>query len=375
MATKNDFVTDQNPDILIHLHEQDNLVPDYVRNADVITEEDCDTLMPNAFADPFSRQHPCHTKAACWLSAAYCAAKREDSPIIARNIEKFASMHSIEEDVRRVQQHFDSLFEKAAAAAAVEDAEPAVEKFAMVIDYEGADGRGEEGIYPLNTEWEIIGSSEQATRDYRNGALPLPMFVKVAQAIMDASDVVDLRDIDQEVRMYGTQRLPDPYGLETLVLMRKNAGVETEPYLRLIHELQPAIVKSASVNDALAAASQLAEGLFNLDRHNNISYGPNTQDPYRMLYTGPTVADMEKHAATTVNIMNVPVPVTDILNMSDKRVDQLFAASTAQVIKEAKAILEGAPAIEKSSAAADKIATLNSTEQTIYLKELAGTAW
>jgi hypothetical protein len=205
--------------------------------------------------------------------------------------------------------------------------------------------------------------------------LPLPLFVKVAQAIMEESGTVDPRDIDQEVRLYGTPRLPDPYGMETLVMMRKNAGVEPEPYLSLIQELQPAIVKSASVNDALEAAAQLAEGLFNLDLQNNISYGPNTQDPYRMLYTGPTVADMEKHAATTVNIMNVPVPVTDILNMSDKRVDQLFAADAASVIKEAKAILEGAPAMEKSAAAAEKIATLSSTEQTIYLKELAGTAW
>jgi hypothetical protein len=374
MATKNDFVTDQNPDILIHLHEQDGLVPDYVSTSDVITEDDCESLMPNAFADPFSRQHPCHTKAACWLSAAYCAAKREDSPVITGNIEKFASMHGIEEDVQRVRQHFDSLFEKAAAATVAEE-EPAVEKFAMVIDYNGANGRGEEGIYPLNTEWEIVGSSEQATRDYHNGMLPLPLFVKVAQAIMEESGAVDPRDIDQEVRLYGTPRLPDPYGMETLVMMRKNAGVEPEPYLSLIQELQPAIVKSASVNDALEAAAQLAEGLFNLDLQNNISYGPNTQDPYRMLYTGPTVADMEKHAATTVNIMNVPVPVTDILNMSDKRVDQLFAAGAASVIKEAKAILEGAPAMEKSAAAAEKIATLNSTEQTIYLKELAGTAW
>lgn len=374
MATKNDFVTDQNPDILIHLHEQDGLVPDYVSTSDVITEEDCESLMPNAFADPFSRQHPCHTKAACWLSAAYCAAKREDSPVITGNIEKFASMHGIEEDVQRVRQHFDSLFEKAAAAPVVEE-EPAVEKFAMVIDYNGANGRGEEGIYPLNTEWEIVDSSEQATRDYHNGVLPLPLFVKVAQAIMEESAAVDPLDIDQEVRLYGTPRLPDPYGMETLVMMRKNAGVEPEPYLSLIHEMQPYIVKSASVNDALAAAAQLAEGLFNLDLQNNISYGPNTQDPYRMLYTGPTVADMEKHAATTVNIMNVPVPITDILNMSDKRVDQLFAAGAASVIKEAKAILEGAPAMEKSAAAAEKIATLSSTEQTIYLKELAGTAW
>jgi hypothetical protein len=283
-------------------------------------------------------------------------------------------MHGIEEDVQRVRQHFDSLFEKAAAATVAEE-EPAVEKFAMVIDYNGANGRGEEGIYPLNTEWEIVGSSEQATRDYHNGMLPLPLFVKVAQAIMEESGAVDPRDIDQEVRLYGTPRLPDPYGMETLVMMRKNAGVEPEPYLSLIQELQPAIVKSASVNDALEAAAQLAEGLFNLDLQNNISYGPNTQDPYRMLYTGPTVADMEKHAATTVNFMNVPVPVTDILNMSDKRVDQLFAAGAASVIKEAKAILEGAPAMEKSAAAAEKIATLNSTEQTIYLKELAGTAW
>lgn len=369
MAIKNDFVTDQNPDILLYLGEHD-MMPEYVKEASMLTEGDCSDLADAAFADPLNRKHPCHTKEACWLTAAYCAARGEDNPAILDRIEKLASMHGIEEDVKTVQNHFGDVIEKAAAAEVVE--EP-MRKFALTVDY--GPQRGEEVMYETTTLPDIMRSSEEAARNYQDGLLPLPVFFKVASAIMEANAGRDLEDVHPLVRSYGTPRLPDPYGCTVLLGMRKSAGVDVAPYEQVMLSMLPIMEKAASVAESIAAAEAIANEMYYIDAANGIRYNSNMQDPYALMYTGPTMAEMEKYASSTVRVLNVPVPVTDILNMSDKRIDQMFSKEAGAKIKEAKALVSGELSVDKSEAAAAKISELTPEAQRVYLSELAGTAW
>ena len=87
-----DFVTANNPAIFGYLQEKD-AIPGYVLSSNKITKEEVDRLDKVAFANQAERLYPCHTKEACWESAAYFAGSGESDANVKANIEKMASFH------------------------------------------------------------------------------------------------------------------------------------------------------------------------------------------------------------------------------------------------------------------------------------------
>lgn len=86
-----DFAADKN---LVELARLSRLyaIPDFVKQANLTTTQQLDSLQPTVFADPRTRQFACHNKAATWLSALYF-------------LEKKAEFHH--KDQRKIQERLD----------------------------------------------------------------------------------------------------------------------------------------------------------------------------------------------------------------------------------------------------------------------------
>jgi len=70
-----------------------------------------------AFADPINKKFPCHTPAATWISAALFLEKRNDlDPATCYRIEsqirKYASIHGISSELRKLEQRIDAVNEE-----------------------------------------------------------------------------------------------------------------------------------------------------------------------------------------------------------------------------------------------------------------------
>lgn len=370
MSTK-DYVQCENPAIFMRLHEE-NLIPDYVLESPRVTEEDTEGLSVVAFADPYTRSYPCHTKAACWQSAAWYAGTAGDEVHVRENIEKMAAAHGISEDVAKVFDCFNEEFAKVAEAEIVEEPQ-----YALSMNLGGYQGRGFEQYYPINNYHEVTRSGEEVAEDYLGGMLPMPIMRKVASTLMKAAAAFDVPtcEMPRIVCQFGIQRLPDPFAAEVMIDMRKRAGVDIAPYVAMLTGLQEAMKKSASYTDSIALANNVADQMYQLDFDNGISYTGRVEDPYNLLFSGPAVEELEKAASQVVDIMNVNVPVVDFLNLSDEKIDAIFSKKAAAIIKQAKAQLEGSPAMEKTAAAANMLSTLPTEVSKILLSTLADVGW
>ena len=371
MSTK-DYVTAQNPAIFMHLSEKE-LIPDYVMESPRVTTEETDGLSVVAFADPYSRSYPCHTKAACWQSAAWYAGTQADTPHVKAAIEKMAAAHGISEDVQKVFDCFEAERVKVAHAEVVEEPQ-----YALALDFNGYEGRGYEQHYPINSACEVIASCDDAAEDYLGGILPMPVMRKVATALVKAANAhsVATCDIPGVVLRYGVMRLPDPYAAEAMLShMRKNAGLDTTPYVQAVANLRTALTKVANHTEAIKLAEATASTIYDMDCDNHVRYSARMLDPYELIFSGPTVDELEKAAAQVVDILHVDVPVADFLNLSDEKIDTIFSKNAAMVIKQAKQNVEGEPDMEKTAAAASLLATLPEDVNKVLLSVLADTAW
>lgn len=365
-----DFTEDNNPDLLLYLDEQ-NVIPDYVRSGNMITKAACADLSEKAFADPTHRLYPCHTKAACWLSAAHFAGKGNGDATIKENILKQAKFHEIEEDVNAVFDLLEPKQEKKAAA------EPQ-EKYALSVDWEGLGGRGVEHYYPIDNSINVMLSSERAAGDYDSGRLPLPYLRKAARAIVEAARELtgDTLTLDPTIIKYGSVRTPDPYAASIILSgSRKSAGVDVSAYTNIMDALASELEKCAAFDTMMALADAAAQQVYHLDKEAGIEYGSIYQDPYTILYCGPTPEDIEKVAAAHVDIRGVKVPTADFINLSDNKIDQTFRKEAAEVIKQAKETVKGTPTAEKTASASTLIRNLNEDAQKVLLCTLAETCF
>jgi len=115
---------------------------------------DPEQLQPHVYANVASRAYPCHTKAACWMSALFYGDKhRQLAPAVAENTKgrllKSASYWNIQAEV-------EALWEKMATDVAQGVAQLPDEDFALV--WTGAAGK--ERHYPLRNGGEVKMASD-----------------------------------------------------------------------------------------------------------------------------------------------------------------------------------------------------------------------
>lgn len=363
-----DFTNDKNPDLLMWLNSR-GAIPDYVLDTERMESEDFSKMASVAFADPYNRLYPIDTPASTWLSTAHFMGRGCTDDAVFANLEKAAAMHGISDDIEELARTFaESQIEKQASA---DTAEP---KYALsMVD----DSGNNINCYPVNCDFEIIGSGEKAASDYRSKELPLATFAKVATALMDeaAAHGVEAYEMPADVVKFGVRRLPDPYTAETLITMRKAAGIDVAPYMLLLGALREGLEKAASVDVGRNIAFDTAERMSRIDAAHNLTYGSRMPDPFSAIFSGPPEADLEKFASTHVRINGVNVPTFDLLNLNDNRLDASFSQKAALTIKQAKAMVSGECDMEKCANASDKLATLSPEAQKVLLATLAGVAW
>lgn len=109
MTTRLDFIGDQGYAETYRLSKK-YAFPEYVKQANAQELQD-GVNVPEACAYPITRQFPCHTKAATWLSALFFAEKQSefdefDRREIGSRIDHYAKIHGIFEDVQRIREQW-----------------------------------------------------------------------------------------------------------------------------------------------------------------------------------------------------------------------------------------------------------------------------
>lgn len=365
-----DFVTDRNPDICAFLFDA-GVTPDYVLQSERVTEDSVSTLDKVAFADPDKKLYPCHTKAACWQSAAHFIGRGKEDASVMNAIEKMASYHGITEDIATLKKALapTETMEKEASESNL--------KYALSLDMTGfiKEG-GVENFYPINSYEEVVDSAEDATADFQAGNMPVEVMRKVASTIMSAAREFSVPSIEltPEVMSFGNDNTPDATMAMYKLASRRKLGVDTTQYQKEIEALQE---KQASMHldDFMVAAEEVANRLAELDKQAGVKYSSKVENPYALVMCGPSIRDIEKAAASTVEVLGVRVPVADLVNLKDEDLEVEFAKSASVVIKEAKACVSGNTTVEMTNQAGDMLAGLSKEASMLLLAKLADAAW
>lgn len=368
-----DFVTDKNPDIFIELYNQ-GVTPDYVLDSDRYSEEDIDKLNRVAFADQEHKLYPCHTKAACWQSAAHFIGRQKDDKDIAACIEKMAAYHGITEDVNKIKPALG--LDKVEELEKKASEETPEENYALTVDFGDFENRGVQSFYPVNNYAQVIQASDDATEDFRAGKMPMGVMRKVAYIISNAADEmgVPMMELTAEVKSFGTKAAPDPNTAMLKLASRRNLGIDMTPYETAITNLNNSMA-GVSYDDAINMANMVAEQLCLMDKSAGVRYSAQVPHPYALLFCGPTKADIEKAASSTVSILGINVPVVDLVNTRVSDIETRFTKEAAETIKTAIDTVRGDCTIEKSAAASNMIAGLSEEAQQEFLSILADVAW
>lgn len=356
-APREDFIGQNNPAIIKYATDN-GLIPDDVLDSPMIQEEDLKELSNTAFANPYARTYPCHTKAACVNSALWDAATHPGNELVTANIKKMAAAQGITETVDNIYNHFEEAFSKAAAA----NEQTPVKEAAYALTLTKDDG-SEDHFFNITEAQDTIHSAEEADRQYRAGNIADPYFRKIASSIVGAAaeQGISQEELPRSVRAFGTTRVPDPYMAELAVRdFCKRSNVAPEPYVQEVLALQAIMEKAAAMDEAMKAASYIADKMCELNLSNGLI--PHEEDsPYSLIFQGPTMEEFMKHAGSTVYIMDVPVPAKEVIDIPATTIDTQFAPQAGEMIHAAQAKLqeEAVDDMDKVAAAAEALSKLS----------------
>lgn len=364
----NDFITDNTAAVFAYA-DQHGLVPDFVKQSNVITKEDVKDLPDIVFADQVNRLYPCHTKEATVLSAIYHKAAMEDNPVVWDTIQKRAAAFEVQHEVDAIASHFEELvtgYEKQASQN-----EPEVmEKFALTI----TDGDKSHNFYDISTKQDTLIAMDEVNRDFASGNIQLPWMRKIASSIMEAARQFGVADnATGALTKYAQVRLPDVSKANALISTRNN---DKETYDFIMRKLASDLVAANSFDEAINAADDAAALIYSLDKKAGVEYSDMQLDPYDIIFSGPSFEEFEKHASTHVYISDIAVPVEDILNVSDTRINQVFSKNASAVITDAlQPLREGNVTSDTTNECHVKLASLDPAVRLKLLEVLANTGF
>lgn len=288
-----DFTKDQNPTALyeVGIKAGDSL-PDYVKEASILQEEDLASLHDCAFADSTNRLHPIHTKSATYMSAVYLAGEGKlDSKEFAA-VKEAAALFDIEQDID-------------AAIALLPQSEKsahelATEKYALSFEIEEQDTWK---AYAINNEVEVTKAATDAVRDWNDDHIPTDWFFHAARNIVKRASELNMarNDIPEKVWRFGEERLVDFDNVEYAIGERSRAGVED------VAEYAQAL-KQAS--DGAITVEQAVDTWMGLDAANNVSHKRVTS-PHEAFFSGAKVAYLQDLSEKNIFISDVMVPAVE----------------------------------------------------------------
>lgn len=363
-----DFTTDTTAAIYAYADDQ-GLVPEFVKKASVISGEDTRSLPDMAFADPVNRLYPCHTKEATVMSAIYVQANMEDSHSIWSTVEKRAAAFDCTDEVNAIRKHFETIYDNAMSKKASEEEVP-MQKFALTIKKDDE----EHNYYDISTREDTLVSMSDVDRDFEAGAVELPWMRKLATAIMDAAVEFGVEDnASSMLKKYAQVRLPDLQTAKSLISARTN---DKDSYEFIMNKLASNLLDSESFEQAMEAADEAASLIYTLDKRAGVEYNDIQLNPYDIIFSGPTREDFEKFASSHVYISDVAVPVEDIVNVSDTRIQQTFSKNASAVITDAiNPLRSGDITSDITHECHEKIASLDPAVRLKLLEVLANTGF
>lgn len=300
-----DFVRDNNPTAIYYADIQVGL-PEYVKQATVITPEELDQLHVSAFADPVHRLHPVHNKAAALLSAVYLAGNNSVDDKTWERVKKACVFHQIEQDLEKVISVFDH------TKSAAEEKTQEQEKWAVQIQWNESEVGS---YYPINNAEEVKEAAVNLDQDFAEDRMPVDLFRTGAINIMKAAEENDvpLSSIPWTVQQAGDLRYPNPAYATTLLYTRKLAGVPDEGME--IYRQCASIAEEAGTDEATKQAADL---WLALDEQHGIDYrkqanGMRIPSPYECFYTGMRHKDLEKIANSHVILHGVMIPAEEFV--------------------------------------------------------------
>ena len=345
-----DFVKDQNPRP-VYLADQLVGLPEYVKTANTLVVEDLKGLQDIAFADPAAREYPVHTKAATWLSAAYCLGTDSD--------EKKMGIIKAAADTWGISEDIDAL--EIALASHVKAASEPVSRYALTVDFGEHGPGGTRNFYPINDPSEIAVAARNMTKGAADRTLPLEYFRAGSIELVKAAREMhmDMNDIHPRVLAIGEERLPDFDNALEIAELRKHAGVDTEG-------LELYKLAALGAQNEPQEIDKWLDLWLDLDHTYQVKYSSVLlPDPFVAFFAGESLAVIDKMATEMVLVGDVMIPKTVFAGVPSVRIEQHFSKSACVSIQEAQGVASATPHL-----ATDKLASLSPSETKTLLEVL-----
>lgn len=339
-----DFTKDQNPTALyeVGIKAGDSL-PNYVKEASILQEEDLVSLHDCAFADQANRLHPIHTKAAAYMSAVYLAGAGKIDSKEFQAVKEAAALFDIEADIDAALALLPQA-EKSADAH-----ELASEKYALSFQIEEEDTWK---AYAINNEVDVTKAATDAVRDWNDGHIPTDWFFYASRNIVKRASELNIprNEIPEKVWRFGEERLVDFNNVDYAIGERHLAGVsDTSEYTQAL--------KQASAGEI--TVEQAIDTWMGLDAAHGVSHKKVTS-PHEAFYSGAKVAYLKDLSETNVFISDVMIPAQELTKLAAdnyKVVKMAFRKESAEKIID---ILSG---VQDTAETTAKLASLESNQQ------------
>ena len=336
-----DFIKDQNPTALYEVGiKAGEALPEYVKQASMLQEEDVSSLHDCAFADQINRLHPIHTKAATYMSAVYLAGSGKLNSKEFEAVKAAAALFDIEKDIEEAI----ALLPQAEKSAH----ELATEKYALSFQIEEEDTWQ---AYPINNSVEVVKAATEAARDWNDGHIPTDWFFHACQNIVKAAHAlnIDANDLPDRVWRLGEERLVDFDNVGFAIGERKSAGIND------VSEYEAALKQAA---EGKISVEQAIDTWMGLDAANSVSHKRVTS-PQEAFFSGAKVAYIKDLSEKNIFIAEVMVPAAELTKLATDNYKAVKMAFRKEAAEKIIGILSETDAAHASA----KLASLESSQQ------------
>jgi len=321
-----DHITDNNPAFLFWADSVGSGLPDFVKSASITPTEDLGELHSCFFADVHNRRNPIHTKAATVLSAAWMIHNGETGDNFQR-LKEAACFHGVDQIVDELE-HSHTLSHAKEASTLV-----------AALEMPVREGEDAVGFYPITTAHDIEESASAISRDRANGSLPAELYKKACVALVERAEKLGMpmRDICRGVRRDGEAKAPDTRWFAEQVGMRKKAAAvwNADTQAEADRISAGASAEEFSVDDPgyFDRFNKWAEELLALDRRTGVSYHSNIEDPFSAMFSGTSIGDLRKTAASTLDVLGAKVPFDALKAVPETALAHHLPAAVAETVR------------------------------------------
>lgn len=333
-------------------------VPDYVKESSILPE-DVAALTDSQFGRSQSREFPLDTPGHVYLSYGHCKSAGIEEPDLIQKILKAGAFFSIESDLAAIDSAFSSLTKKASEE----------KRYAIYLDFGIANPQspnpgekvgGVHGFYPINSPAEIEESAVKVANERTR--LPLEIFAEASRNLVKAAaeQSVPERLLPVIVQTYGVDRVPSAEYVLKAAADRSAATGDT---------IYADIAQAAIENEEGRPSHEFAELWLQADRLNDFkSASKHDPDPFMILASGRTVAEVDREIESWTVLNDSAVPVTKLASVTEKDLTRRFSPA---VVAQLMPIVKRAAQQAKGSELTVELGRLEQPVQVAFLHHLA----